>query len=59
MSLIQGGEAPSCFSKAVAVYLVYGEVRSPVDIYDIHDETIRNSHAEVCTINSNNNQYYL
>ena len=53
MSLIQGGEAPSCFTKAVADYLVYGEVRSPVDICDIHDETIRNSLAEVCTVNSN------
>ena len=35
--IIQGGEAPVCFSNAVADLLVYDEVRSPVCLEDIPD----------------------
>ena len=33
--VIQGGEAPACFASAVADYLVYGEVKSPMCLGDI------------------------
>ena len=43
MTLVQGGEAPSCFSKAVADYLVYERISSPVNVHDIPDHLIQNS----------------
>ena len=46
-TLVQGGEAPSCFSKAIADYIVYDQVRSPVDINDIPDRMIQKSLMEV------------
>ena len=39
--IIQGGEAPVCFSNAVADFLVYDEVHSPVCIEDIPDLEIQ------------------
>lgn len=39
--IIQGGEVPACFAKAVADYLVLDRVVSPVCLDDIHDYEIR------------------
>jgi len=39
--IIQGGEAPVCFLNAVADFLVYDEVRSPVCLEDIPDLEIQ------------------
>lgn len=51
MSLVQGGEAPVCFSKAVTDYIVYERVSSPANIDDIPDYAIQTSLREVsrCT----------
>ncbi len=43
MNLVQGGEAPSCFCKAVADILVNDHVSSDVDIGDIPDHDIQSS----------------
>ena len=40
--LVQGGEPPTCFASAVADYLVFGRVESPVDLDDIPDFEVRN-----------------
>ena len=40
--LVQGGEPPTCFAPAVADYLVFGRVESPVDLDDIPDLEVRN-----------------
>lgn len=40
-SIIQGGPAPSCFAAPVADILIYNEVRSVVDLSEIHDMEIR------------------
>ena len=40
-SIVQAGIAPVCFSYAVADYIVYGEVRSRVQLADITDQEIR------------------
>ena len=40
-SIVQGGPAPHCFSAAVADFIVYGEVRSSVQLTDITDLDIR------------------
>ena len=40
--IIQGGEAPACFASAVADYLVYDRIRSPVCLEDISDYEVRN-----------------
>ena len=45
--IVQGGEAPVCFSEAVADYLVYDEVRSPVCLDDITDKEIQGSLLKV------------
>ncbi len=47
LSLIQGGEAPSCFSKAVVDYIVHVHVRNLVDVGDIPDHDMQNSLNEV------------
>ena len=47
--IVQGGEAPVCFSKAVADYLVYDEVRSPVCLDDIADKEVQESLQKVIT----------
>ena len=47
MSLVQGGEAPVCFSKAVADYIVHEQVSSPANIDDIPDRIIQTSLREV------------
>ena len=39
--IIQRGEVPACFAKAVTDYLVYDKVASPVCLNDIHDYEIR------------------
>lgn len=41
-SIIQGGPAPRCFATPVADILVYGEVKSQMDISEIPDIDIRN-----------------
>ena len=46
-SLIQGGQAPSCFSPAVADYLVFSDVRSKPCIEDIPDVEICEALKEV------------
>lgn len=43
MSLVQGGEAPACFSNAIADYLVCERISSPMDICDIPDHMIQTS----------------
>ena len=47
--IVQGGEAPVCFSKAVADYLVYDEVCSPVCLDDIADKEVQESLQKVIT----------
>ena len=42
-SVVQGGEVPVCFAKAVADYLVYDEVKSPVCLDDIPQTNVRES----------------
>ena len=49
--IIQGGQAPSCFSKAVADYLAYEKVMSPPSIDDIPNAENRSSLKKV-VINS-------
>ena len=39
--IVQGGEVPVCFAKAVADYLIYDEVRSPVCLDDIPSIDVR------------------
>ncbi len=39
--IVQGGEAPACFAEAVADYLVFDKVQSPVDVDDIPDLEVR------------------
>ena len=45
--IVQGGEAPVCFSEAIVDYLIYGEVRSPVCLEDISGEEIKKSLQKV------------
>ena len=40
-SVIQGGEAPACFAKAVADYLVFERISSPMCLDDIPDYEVR------------------
>lgn len=49
-SLIQGGQAPLCFSAAVADFMVYDSVRSKPCIEDIPDHHVREAMSEVCII---------
>ena len=51
--VIQGGEAPACFANAVADYLVYGEVKSPVCLDDIPMVEIRSLLQQVMHITNN------
>ena len=46
--IIQGGEAPACFAKAVADYLVFDQVCSPVCIDDIPDYEVQECLQQVC-----------
>ena len=48
--IVQGGEAPACFSKAVADYLVYGEIKSDMCLEDILDLDIRRLLEKVKTL---------
>ena len=43
--LVQGGQAPCCFSQAVADFIVYDCIRSPVCLEDIADYEVR-SHLQ-------------
>ena len=45
--VIQGGEAPVCFAKAVADFLVYDRVLSPVCLDDIPNYEVRNCFQKV------------
>ena len=45
--IVQGGEAPVCFSKAMADYLIYDEIRSPVCLEHIAEQEIQNSLQKV------------
>lgn len=47
--LVQGGQPPACFAKAIADFLVFHEIKSSVCIDDIPDYTIRNSLKQVNT----------
>lgn len=46
-SIIQAGEAPTCFAQAVADYLVYDRVVSPVCLDDIPDYEVRDCLKQV------------
>ena len=46
--VVQGGEAPVCFAQAVADYLVYERVCSPVCIEDIPDYEVQDCLRKVC-----------
>ena len=48
--IIQGGEAPACFAKAVADYLVFDRICSPVCIEDIPDYEVQECLRQVCNI---------
>ena len=48
MFKVRGGQAPSCFSPAIADYLVYNNVRSKPCIDDIPDADVREAMKEVC-----------
>ena len=48
--IIQGGEAPACFAKAVADYLVFDRISSPVCIEDIPDYEVQECLRQVCNI---------
>ena len=45
--IIQGGQPPLCFSKAVADFLIYNEVRSNVCLEDIQDGSVRDKLKQV------------
>lgn len=49
-SIVQGGEAPLCFSKAVTDYLVYDRVRSPMCLDDIPDYEVRSCLQKLRTL---------
>lgn len=50
MIMIQGGQAPLCFSKAVADYLIYDKVCSPPVIEDVSNAFARDCLAKVIDI---------
>ena len=39
--IVQGGQAPCCFSRPIADFIVYGEVRCPQNLEDIPDIEIQ------------------
>lgn len=39
--LVQGWEAPVCFSRATADFLVYNEIKCNPCIFDIHDVVVQ------------------
>ena len=45
--LIQGGQAPACFAQAVADFIVYDCIRSPVCLEDIADYEVRSNLEKV------------
>ena len=45
--IIQGGQPPLCFSKAVADFLIYNEVRSEACLDDIEDRNVRDKLRQV------------
>ncbi len=46
-SSVQGGQPPLCFSKAVADYIVFDEVKGPPCLDDIPDLSVRQSMKKV------------
>lgn len=40
-SIVQGGPAPHCFASPVADIIIYGEIKSIMDISEIPDIVIR------------------
>lgn len=46
-TLVQGGQPPVYFAGAVADYIVFGRVRSPVTLDDIADVEVRQSVQKV------------
>ena len=46
-SLVQGGQPPVCFSRAVADYLVFDEVKCSPCVQDISDYDIRKNLEKV------------
>lgn len=51
-SIVQGGEAPTCFAKAVADFIIFSQVQSPVCIEDISDHSIQSCLNQASTIHS-------
>ena len=49
-SLIHGGRAPHCFSRAFSELLVYGQVKSEVDYEEVPDRQVRDKLKKVCEI---------
>ena len=49
-SIIQGGEAPCCFAKTAADYIVYSQVKSKICIEDIPDINVQHILREVCKV---------
>lgn len=45
--IVQGGEAPVCFAKPVADYIVNREVSSPTNLDDIPDYDVRDGLSQV------------
>ena len=45
--LVQGGQAPACFAQAVADFIVYDCIRSPVCLEDIADYEVRSNLEKV------------
>ena len=47
ISIIQGGPAPRCFAASVADLMVYNEVKSGVDLTEIHNWDIQEKMTKV------------
>ena len=47
--IVQGGQPPVCFAKAVADFLIYNEVRSKACLEDIPDCSVRDKLRQVIT----------
>ena len=45
--IIHGGQAPHCFARGIAEYLIYGQIKSDPCIDDVYDLQVRNSLKKV------------
>lgn len=57
--LVQGGEAPVCFSRAAAEFLAYNEIRCNPCIFDIHDVIVQEKLLQVKFMHVYNNNNML